>query len=105
MKEYIKLRKGQKLQLSQIKILTTIKTILYAKPYFICLCFQVDLIKCLEAGLKLKCAQQCVDGLTLCVMEMQDTMIKILPSVILEMSKMSATPTMAIPVLEFLSSK
>ncbi|XP_022103490.1 tuberin-like [Acanthaster planci] len=64
----------------------------------------VDLIKCLEAGLKLKCAQQCVDGLTLCVMEMQDTMVKILPSIILEMSKMSATPNMAIPVLEFLSS-
>ncbi|XP_038058921.1 tuberin-like [Patiria miniata] len=65
---------------------------------------QVDLIKCLEAGLKLKCAQQCVDGLTLCVMEMQNTMVKILPSIILEMSKMSATPNMAIPVLEFLSS-
>ncbi|XP_071489878.1 tuberin-like [Diadema antillarum] len=65
---------------------------------------KVLLIKCFEAGLKLKCAQQCVDGLTLCVIEMQDTMLKVLPSIILVMSQMSATPTMAIPVLEFLSS-
>ncbi|XP_063961204.1 tuberin-like isoform X1 [Lytechinus pictus] len=65
---------------------------------------KVFLIKCFEAGLKLKCAQQCVDGLTLCVIEMQDTMLKVLPSIILVMSQMSATATMAIPVLEFLSS-
>ncbi|XP_030839899.1 tuberin isoform X2 [Strongylocentrotus purpuratus] len=65
---------------------------------------KVYLIKCFEAGLKLKCAQQCVDGLTLCVIEMQETMLKVLPSIILVMSQMSATATMAIPVLEFLSS-
>ncbi|XP_072035978.1 tuberin-like isoform X2 [Amphiura filiformis] len=65
---------------------------------------QVDLVKCLETGLKLKCHQQCVDGLTLCVIEMQDIMVKILPSIILQMSKMSTTQQMAIPVLEFLFS-
>ncbi|PIK60477.1 putative tuberin [Apostichopus japonicus] len=65
---------------------------------------KVALIKYLQSGLKLQCPQQCIDGMMLCVLEMQDTMVKMLPSIILELSKMSATPSMAVPVLEFLSS-
>lgn len=65
----------------------------------------MSLIKYLKNGLKLQCPQQCIDGMMLCVLEMQDTMVKMLPSIILELSKMSATPSMAVPVLEFLSSE
>ncbi|KAJ8037419.1 Tuberin [Holothuria leucospilota] len=65
---------------------------------------KVSMVKFLKSGLKLQCPQQCIDGMMLCVLEMQDTMVKLLPSIILELSKMSATPSMAVPVLEFLSS-
>ncbi|XP_033124579.1 tuberin-like [Anneissia japonica] len=61
------------------------------------------LVHCLEMGLKLKCAQQCVDGLTICTIEMQSLMLRLLPGILLGLSTLSATKTMALPVLEFLS--
>lgn len=36
---------------------------------------------------------------------MRDTMVKLLPEVLLDLSKISATVYIAIPILEFLSSK
>ncbi|XP_064594447.1 tuberin-like isoform X2 [Liolophura sinensis] len=65
---------------------------------------QRDLIECLEFGLVSKCAKVCVNALRLCTLEMQEVMMRLLPSVVLRLSKISATVSMAIPVLAFLSS-
>ncbi|ESP04643.1 hypothetical protein LOTGIDRAFT_61259, partial [Lottia gigantea] len=65
---------------------------------------QRELIKCLEFGLVSKCAKGCVSSLRICTLEMQDVMMRQLPSVLLSLSKISATISMAIPVLAFLSS-
>lgn len=51
-----------------------------------------------------KCAIDCMSALTLCTLDMQDVMYKLLPEVLLKLSKMSTTVHMAIPMLEFLSS-
>ncbi|XP_020281635.1 tuberin [Pseudomyrmex gracilis] len=65
---------------------------------------QQRLIKCLELGLTAKCASQCVTSLTSCTLEMRDVMNKLLPEVLLNLSKISATVYIAIPILEFLST-
>ncbi|XP_041363648.1 tuberin-like isoform X2 [Gigantopelta aegis] len=65
---------------------------------------QRELIKCLEFGLVSKCAKVCVSALRISSLEMQDVMMRQLPSVLLSLSKISATISMAIPVLAFLSS-
>ncbi|KAK6623829.1 hypothetical protein RUM44_010685 [Polyplax serrata] len=61
-------------------------------------------IKCLEYGLASRCASQCVMALTTCTLEMRDAMYKLLPEVLLNLSKISATIIIAIPILEFLST-
>lgn len=48
---------------------------------------------------------QCVSALTLCVLEMRDSMIKLLREVVLNLTKITATVQNAQPILEFLSSK
>ncbi|XP_032669228.1 tuberin [Odontomachus brunneus] len=65
---------------------------------------QQRLIKCLEVGLTAKCASQCVTSLTICTLEMRDAMNKLLTEVLLNLSKISATVYIAIPILEFLST-
>lgn len=65
---------------------------------------QQRLIKCLEVGLTAKCASQCVTSLTTCILEMRDAMNKLLSEVLLNLSKISATVHIAIPILEFLST-
>ncbi|XP_015113598.1 tuberin [Diachasma alloeum] len=65
---------------------------------------QQRLIKCLEVGLTAKCASQCVTSLTTCTLEMRDAMNKLLSEVLLNLSKISATVHIAIPILEFLST-
>ncbi|XP_067006155.2 tuberin isoform X2 [Anabrus simplex] len=65
---------------------------------------QQRLIKCLEFGLMSRCACQCVTALTICTLEMRDAMYKLLPEVLLNLSKISATVHIAIPILEFLST-
>ncbi|XP_050394969.1 tuberin [Patella vulgata] len=65
---------------------------------------QRELIKCLEFGFVSKCAKGCVSSLRICTLEMQDVMMRLLPLVLLSLSKISATISMAIPVLAFLSS-
>lgn len=56
-------------------------------------------------GLASRSARQCVMALTICTLEMRDAMVKLLPEVLLNLSKISATVLIAIPILEFLSSK
>ncbi|XP_014260624.1 tuberin [Cimex lectularius] len=65
---------------------------------------QQRLIKCLEFGLASRSARQCVIALTICILEMRDAMVKLLPEVLLNLSKISATVHIAIPILEFLST-
>lgn len=47
----------------------------------------------------------CVQTLGILILEMPDTLARQLPEILFEMSKMSNTITLSIPVLEFLSSK
>ncbi|KAH9503979.1 Tuberous sclerosis 2-like protein [Bulinus truncatus] len=63
-----------------------------------------ELVNCLEFGLVSKCAKICVTTLRICSLEMKELMMRMLPSVLLSLSKISATIAMAIPVLAFLSS-
>lgn len=59
----------------------------------------------LQVGLTAKCASQCVTSLTICTLEMRDAMNKLLSEVLLNLSKISATVYIAIPIIEFLSSE
>lgn len=56
-------------------------------------------------GLINRCVRPVVMALTTCILEMRDIMFKLLPEVLLSMSKLSATVLIAVPVLEFLSSE
>lgn len=56
-------------------------------------------------GLQSRCSRQCITSLTTCTLEMKDVMVKLLPDVLLDLSKISATVHIATPILEFLSSK
>ncbi|XP_050694251.1 tuberin-like isoform X2 [Eriocheir sinensis] len=67
--------------------------------------FQQKIIKCLELGVVSRCAGPlCVSSLTLCVLEMRDSMIKLLREVMLNLSKITATVQNAQPILEFIST-
>lgn len=67
---------------------------------------QQRMIRCLvKYGSALRCSSQCISALTICTLEMRDVMVKLLPEALLSLSKISATVYIAIPLLEFLSSK
>ncbi|XP_039291005.1 LOW QUALITY PROTEIN: tuberin [Nilaparvata lugens] len=55
-------------------------------------------------GLASRSARQCVTALTVCTLELRDAMVKLLPEVLLNLSKITATVHIAIPMLEFLST-
>lgn len=76
-------------------------------PYhlFLKLATQKDMIKTLQSGLFSRNPRVCVHALTVMLLEMPEMMLRHLPDVLLEMSKMSTTVNVAVPVLEFLSSK
>ena len=65
---------------------------------------QFELVNCIEFGLNTHCAHTCVSCLSVCILEMQQVMVRTLPSVLVKLSQISATVQLAIPVLEFLSS-
>ncbi|KAM4632290.1 tuberin isoform 2-T2 [Discoglossus pictus] len=65
---------------------------------------QRDIVRCLETGLISRCAKQCVVALSMCMVEMPSIIIKSLPVLIVKLTHISATVTMAIPMLEFLST-
>ena len=66
---------------------------------------QKKLIKCFEYGLmSSKCNQVCIVALTAFIFQMSGSMYTLLPEVLLNLSKISATVHIAIPVLEFLST-
>lgn len=65
---------------------------------------QRELVYCLEQGLIFRCAGQCVVALATCSVEMPDVIIKALPVLVVKLTHISATASMAVPLLEFLST-
>jgi len=65
---------------------------------------QLRIVKGLERGLVSRSAQMCIVALATCTLEMKDTMHKLLPEVLLSLSKITPKVNIAIPVLEFLST-
>lgn len=63
------------------------------------------MVYCLEQGLIYRCASQCVVALAICSVEMPDIIIKALPVLVVKLTHISATASMAVPLLEFLSSE
>ncbi|KAK2097357.1 hypothetical protein P7K49_022808 [Saguinus oedipus] len=63
------------------------------------------MVYCLEQGLVHRCASQCVVALSICSVEMPDIIIKALPVLVVKLTHISATASMAVPLLEFLSSE
>ncbi|XP_072397243.1 tuberin [Diabrotica undecimpunctata] len=61
------------------------------------------LIKC-SNSIGPRSSKHCIAALTLCTLEMRETMVKCLPEVLLNLSKISATVHIGIPILEFLST-
>ncbi|XP_063917194.1 tuberin isoform X2 [Zophobas morio] len=51
-----------------------------------------------------RCSRQSINSLTICMVDMRETMMKLLPEVLLRLSKISATIYIAMPILEFLSA-
>ncbi|XP_069065851.1 tuberin isoform X3 [Pleurodeles waltl] len=65
---------------------------------------QREMVYCLECSLLSRCAKQCVVALSMCIVEMPDILIKSIHVLIVKVTHISATVTMAIPMLEFLST-
>uniref|UniRef100_A0A2I3HP86 TSC complex subunit 2 n=1 Tax=Nomascus leucogenys TaxID=61853 RepID=A0A2I3HP86_NOMLE len=65
---------------------------------------QREMVYCLEQGLIHRCASQCVVALSICSVEMPDIIIKALPVLVVKLTHISATASMAVPLLEFLST-
>lgn len=53
----------------------------------------------------LRTPQPYINALTIFTLEMRETMVKMLPEVLLDLSKISDTKAIASPMLEFLSSQ
>nr|XP_023024148.1 tuberin [Leptinotarsa decemlineata] len=67
---------------------------------------QQKMIRCLMKctnSIGPKSSKHCIAALTICTLEMREAMVKLLPEVLLNLSKISATVHIAIPVLEFIS--
>lgn len=66
--------------------------------------YQASVTKALSAGIFSGIANVCINTMTTMILEMPETFMRLLPDILLQMSKMSDTTAVAIPVLEFLSS-
>ncbi|XP_075686669.1 tuberin isoform X2 [Rhinoderma darwinii] len=88
------------LQLAVVPVLTALTSY---HPYLE-ITKQREMVRCLETGLIYRCAKQCVVALSMCMVEMPAILIKSLPVLIVKLTHISATVTMAIPMLEFLST-
>ena len=90
--------------ISMLLMKTIIRNVHFTCKFLPKPCFQRDVISCLEFGVVSKCARICVQALSVCMLEMQEVMMRQLPSVLVRLSQISATSAMAIPLMEFLSS-
>ena len=66
---------------------------------------QVELVTSIEFGLQTRSALTCVSCLTVCILEMQEVMRRILPSILVKLSQITSSATMSLAILKFLSSK
>uniref|UniRef100_A0A1A9WRI4 Rap-GAP domain-containing protein n=1 Tax=Glossina brevipalpis TaxID=37001 RepID=A0A1A9WRI4_9MUSC len=64
---------------------------------------QSKIIEVLKIGILSGIANICINTMTTIILEMPEALMRKLPDILLQMSKMSDTTTVAIPVLEFLS--
>ncbi|XP_029433255.1 tuberin isoform X4 [Rhinatrema bivittatum] len=88
------------IQLAVVPVLTA----LTSYHSFLDVVKQREMVRCLEMGLISRCAKQCVVALSMCIVEMPEILLKTLPVLIVKLTHISATVTMAIPMLEFLST-
>lgn len=66
---------------------------------------QRQILRCLESGFISRCARLCVQTMTLCITEMpQDALLRLLPSVLLRLTQMSATVHLSTSVLDLLAT-
>ncbi|KOB78180.1 putative tuberous sclerosis 2 isoform 3 [Operophtera brumata] len=66
---------------------------------------QQRIVRCLlKYGMVLRSPQPYINALTIFTLETRDTMVKMLPEVLLDLSKISDTQAIASPMLEFLST-
>jgi len=66
---------------------------------------QRQILRCVESGFTSRSAKQCINVITLCIVEMNsDSLVRVLPSILLHLSQMSATVRLATAVLELLST-
>ncbi|XP_034830671.1 tuberin isoform X1 [Maniola hyperantus] len=66
---------------------------------------QQRIVRCLlKYGMVLRTPQPFINALTIFTLETRDTMVKMLPEVLLDLSKISDTKAIASPMLEFLST-
>lgn len=63
------------------------------------------IVQSLRPGLLSLDPHVCVHALTVMLLEVLEIMLRHLPDILTDMSKMSTTLNVAVPVLEFLSSK
>ncbi|CAI9561842.1 unnamed protein product [Staurois parvus] len=88
------------LQLAVVPVLTA----LTSYHQYLDISKQKEMVRYLETGLIYRCAKQCVVALSMCMVEMPGILIKSLPVLIVKLTHISSTVTMAIPMLEFLST-
>ncbi|XP_066913474.1 tuberin-like [Clytia hemisphaerica] len=65
---------------------------------------QVELLTSIEFGLQTRSALTCVSCLTVCVLEMQGIMKRILPSMLVKLSQIASSEMMSNAILKFLST-
>ncbi|GAB1300673.1 Tuberin [Apodemus speciosus] len=98
-----------KLVLSKLPESLRYKVLIFTSPCSVdqlssALCSMREMVYCLEQGLIYRCASQCVVALAICSVEMPDIIVKALPVLVVKLTHISATASMAIPLLEFLST-
>ncbi|XP_037872619.1 tuberin isoform X4 [Bombyx mori] len=104
--ECLRTCKGGKLLVSEFHG-TALPALAALAPYHSCLEPQTQqrIVRCLlKYGMVLRSPQPYINALTIFTLETRDTMVKMLPEVLLDLSKISDTKAIASPMLEFLST-
>ncbi|CAG5031361.1 unnamed protein product [Parnassius apollo] len=104
--ESLRVNSGQKLLLSEFHA-TVLPALAALASYhnFLEPHTQQRIIRCLlRYGMVLRAPQPYINALTIFTLETRETMVKMLPEVLLDLSKISDTQAIASPMLEFLST-
>jgi len=78
---------------------------LFEHNIYSCFGSQAELVHALEFGLVTKSSRACIRALTVCAYDMRVAVMRQLPSLLLKLSQIHSTVSMAIPLMEFLSSQ